>query len=244
LLRSDPIVDLNLSDLYAKSKFDYSSELIGLKKTYMKLLLNALDEARSFRSIFEIGGGNGFFLEAAKDVGFDTVAGIEPSIAAINAAREDIKPNLIASIMKDGVLPGNSFQVGVMFHTLDHLPDPLDTLVASINALEPGGKFLVAVHNERSWSARLLAKRSPIIDVEHTYLYSFKTGFQMFKQAGFVDVKVGTYWNYYSLAYILHLLPISRNFRKWVLSSSLGIFLRKFRIMIPLGNMWISGVKP
>jgi SAM-dependent methyltransferase len=243
LLRSDPVLEVNLTQLYENSTFDYSTEISGLKHTYMSLVRNILDKNALPSSIFEVGGGNGFFLEAAKDFGFIRVAGVEPSIAAISAAREDIKPFLITSMMSDSVLPENSFQVGVMFHTLDHLQNPIQTLKDCLTALESGGTFVVAVHNEQSWSARILRNKSPIIDVEHTYLYSLKTGIQIFEKAGFVNVQSGSYNNLYSLAYILHLLPISRKFRKLVLGSFIGKLLSKVKIVVPLGNMWISGVK-
>jgi 2-polyprenyl-3-methyl-5-hydroxy-6-metoxy-1,4-benzoquinol methylase len=187
---------VNLTQLYEESTFDYSTEVNGLKKTYLGLVKKAIANDLSLRSIFEVGGGNGFFLEAAKDFGFKKVAGIEPSHAAINAAREDIRPHLIASMMSNSVLPKNTFQVGAMFHTLDHLQDPIQTLKDCLEALEPGGTFVVAVHNERSWSARLLGERSPIIDVEHTYLYSLKTGIQIFEKAGFKNVRSGVYNNH------------------------------------------------
>jgi hypothetical protein len=80
--------------------------------------------------------------------------------------------------------------------------------------------------------------------VEHTYLYSRNTGVQIFEKAGFKDVRSGLYNNHYSLGYILHLLPISRKFRKFVLGSWFGKLLCKIKIIVPLGNMWIAGVKP
>jgi SAM-dependent methyltransferase len=244
LLRSDPVLEVNLTQLYEESTFDYSTEVNGLKKTYLGLVKRAIGRHAPTRSIFEVGGGNGFFLEAAKDFGFKMIAGVEPSHAAISAARDDVRPFLIASMMSDSVLPKNTFQVGTMFHTLDHLQDPIQTLRNCLDALESGGTFVAAVHNERSWSARLLGERSPIIDVEHTYLYSLSTGIQLFEKAGFKNVRSGAYNNHYSLAYILHLLPISRNFRKFVLGSWVGKLLSKIRIVVPLGNMWIAGNKP
>jgi hypothetical protein len=131
-----------------------------------------------------------------------------------------------------------------MFHTLDHLQNPIQTLKDCLEALESGGIFVVAVHNERSWSARILGERSPIIDVEHTHLYSLKTGIQIFEKAGFINVRSGAYNNHYSLAYILHLLPISRKLRRLVLGSVFGQLLAKIKVVVPLGNMWIAGVKP
>jgi SAM-dependent methyltransferase len=136
---------------------------------------------------------------------------------------------MIPSLMKLGVVPNNSFDVGVMFHTLDHLPDPVSTLKDAIQALKPGGVFLVAVHNEKSWSARLLGEKSPIIDVEHTHLYTKKTGRMLFEKAGFVNVKAGSYWNHYLLAYLIHLIPISRTLRKKILFSPLGKLMSKIK---------------
>ena len=244
LLRSDPVLDVDLEKLYVESTFDYSTEIDGLKKTYLKLVNKAL-KGKSFRkSIFEVGGGNGFFLEAAKDSHFAEVTGVEPSTEAINAARADIKPHMIASMMKDGVLKENSFEVGAMFHTLDHLSDPVTTLKDCLRALEPGGVFVVAIHNERSWSARLMGERSPIIDVEHTHLYTLKSGEALFRKIGFTDVRSGAYNNHYSLAYILHLIPISRTFRKRILESFMGSVLSKIKVVLPLGNMWVAGAKP
>ena len=244
VLRSDPVLDVDLEKLYVESTFDYSTEVDGLKKTYFNLVKKALGGKKFKKSIFEVGGGNGFFLEAAKDGGFANVAGVEPSTEAINAARADIKPHMIASMMKAGVLADNSFEVGTMFHTLDHLTDPVSTLKTCADALQKGGVFVVAIHNERSWSARLMGERSPIIDVEHTHLYTRKSGEALFKKIGFIDVRSGAYNNHYSLAYILHLIPISRTFRKRVLESSIGTLLSKIKVIVPLGNMWVAGTKP
>ena len=244
LLRSDPVLDVDLEKLYVESTFDYSTEIDGLKKTYLKLVNKALKGKSFKKSIFEVGGGNGFFLEAAKDSHFAQVTGVEPSTEAINAARADIKPHMIASMMKDGVLKENSFEVGAMFHTLDHLSDPVTTLKDCLRALEPGGVFVVAIHNERSWSARLMGERSPIIDVEHTHLYTLKSGEALFRKIGFTDVSSGAYNNHYSLAYILHLIPISRTLRKRILESFMGSVLSKIKVVLPLGNMWVAGAKP
>jgi SAM-dependent methyltransferase len=210
----------------------------------MTLVKKCLGDRKFILSIFEVGGGNGFFLEAAKDLGFKSIQGVEPSIEAIKAARPDVKPNMIGKMMTHGVLKSNSNEVGVMFHTLDHLPDPVQTLKDCYDVLISGGVFVVAVHNERSWSAKLLKKRSPIIDVEHTHLYSRRTGKLIFEKAGFIEVKTGTYMNNYSLAYILHLLPISRKLKQLILNSFIGSLLRKIRVIVPLGNIWIAGTKP
>jgi hypothetical protein len=85
---------------------------------------------------------------------------------------------------------------------------------------------------------------SPIYDIEHTYLFSKKTAKLLFEKVGFENIQAGSYSNTYSLAYILHLLPLPRKLKVLVLSSIIGKLLAKCRVRLPLGNMWISGVKP
>ncbi len=242
LLRSDPISDKNLGELYTGSTFDYGGEVDGLKRTYLKLLLKSCGNSIPL-SVLEIGGGNGFFLEAVRSLGDIRVLGVEPSLDAINKAHPDIKPALIQDIMRAGIVPSNSFDVCTMFHTLDHLPDPIAVLKECINSLKPGGILIIAVHNERAFSAKLMGEKSPIFDVEHTHLYSKKTAELLFQKLGLTNVKVRSYRNHYSLAYLLHLLPISRTFRASVLSSEFGTVLSRIKVNLPLGNIYISGMK-
>jgi 2-polyprenyl-3-methyl-5-hydroxy-6-metoxy-1,4-benzoquinol methylase len=242
LLRSDPIWDQNLKDLYTGSTFDYGGEIEGLKRTYLKLLTNVCGN-RIPKSVLEIGGGNGFFLEAVRTLGDIKILGIEPSEDAIKKAHLDIKPFLIQDVMGPQIVPHNSFEVCAMFHTLDHLPDPIAVLKSCIESISPGGVLIVAVHNEKAFSAKILGEKSPIFDVEHTHLYSKETAELLFQKLDLDQIKVSSYRNLYSLAYILHLMPISRKLRASILSSSFGKLLSKIRVNLPLGNIVISGVK-
>jgi SAM-dependent methyltransferase len=243
LLRSDPVFDLDLEKLYRESAFDYQSEITGLKKTYLNIVARNLPAEKMQGSIYEIGCGNGFFLEAAKDAGFNVIVGVEPSNEAISKARSDIRKNLIPSMMKSSLLEINKFDIGVMFHTMDHLADPVSTLTACFQSLKKDGIFIAAVHNEKSWSARLLKAKSPIIDVEHTYLFNKKTAEKLFEKVGFVNIKSRSYMNCYSLAYIIHLIPIPLSIRKKILSGIIGKLLLKIKVTLPLGNLWVSGIK-
>lgn len=244
LLRSDPILTIDLAHLYQKSTFDYSSEIVGLKKAYIEITKKALFPKSPQGSILEIGGGNGFFLEAALESGFTSVHAVEPSLEAVAASRSDIRQNTIIDMMKPDLVPNNSFNVVTMFHVMDHLPDPLETVRLCVSALKPGGTFVVAVHNFNSWSSHLLRSKSPIVDVEHTFLFTKNTAKKLFEAAGLINVRTGSYKNLYSMAYLLHLIPIPSRLKLAILRSRLGRTLNKVKILIPLGNMWASGQKP
>ena len=244
LLRSDPILNVDLADLYEKSTFDYSSEVNGLKRAYIYITKKALKPRELSGSVLEVGGGNGFYLEAALDAGFSSAYAVEPSIEAVNASRPDIKQNTIIDMMRPGLIPDNTHDVVAMFHVMDHLPDPLSTVRVCESALKSGGTFIVAVHNFNSWSSKLLRRKSPIVDVEHTFLYTKKTVSELFKAAGLVNIRTGSYRNLYSLAYLVHLIPLPNRVKLGILNSGLGRILQKVKISVPLGNMWASGEKP
>lgn len=244
LLRSDPVLEVDLDTLYEKSTFDYNSEVDGLKRAYASITKRSIKPNSPQGAILEIGGGNGFFLEIAKEMGFTKVVGVEPSVDAVAAAREDIKPFMIVDMLRNDSVPQASFDVVTMFHVMDHLPDPLAVISICRDALKPGGTFVVAVHNSNSWSARLMKSRSPIVDVEHTFLYDQKTVKRLFERAGFVDIRVDSYRNLYSIAYLVHLVPIPRKVKLLILNGKFGKLLRRIKISVPLGNMWASGRRP
>lgn len=244
LMRSDPIANIDYSALYESSTFDYGREIKGLKTTYLRILRKARRNILKTDSILEVGGGNGFFLESLVDSGFQDVSGIEPSRQAISSSRFDIKPKMILGMMESGKVEKDKFDVVVMFHVLDHLEFPDLTINECLASLKPGGTFVVAVHNVDSLSARLLRSKSPIVDVEHTYLYSRKTGMQLFSNAGLSEVRSRAYSNRYSLAYLIQLVPISINLKQKILNPSFATVLSRIRFTIPLGNIWIAGVKP
>jgi 2-polyprenyl-3-methyl-5-hydroxy-6-metoxy-1,4-benzoquinol methylase len=242
LYRSDPVSDIDLSELYKKSSFDYSNELHGLSNSYKKIVSKTCQNP-SGKTLIEIGGGNGFFLEEALDMGFNSVVEVEPSINAYNSAKPNLKQYFIVEMLKTGLIEYDIADIVVIFHVLDHLTDPAEVLRLIYKMLKPGGSICIAVHNINSVSAKVLGSKSPIFDVEHTYLYSQKTIKRMLTDAGFKRVKASHYKNSYSILYLIHLIPIGSGLKKKMLESKIMRKFSNIRLTVPLGNMWASGVK-
>ena len=140
LVRADPVLDPDLSaELYRASTFDYAEELDGLRATYGTALdrLAALAPAR--RGILDIGCGNGFMLELARERGWTDVRGVEPSADAIAQARLDVRELIVPDIMRRGLFPDESFDAVTLFQVLDHMPDPRTLLRDCRTVLRPGG---------------------------------------------------------------------------------------------------------
>jgi 2-polyprenyl-3-methyl-5-hydroxy-6-metoxy-1,4-benzoquinol methylase len=108
-------------------------------------------------------------------MGFKSVIEIEPSVNAYNSAKPDLKKFFIVDMLKPELIEDRLADIVVIFHVLDHLTDPLEVLSLIYRMLKPGGSICIAVHNINSVSAKVLGNKSPIFDVEHTYLYSKST---------------------------------------------------------------------
>ena len=243
LMRSDPTISNTLDELYGSSSFDYLNSIPMLQKTYITLVKSAIKQGKLFGSVLEIGGGNGFFLEAALNEGAIKVTGIEPSDKAINSASAKVRPYFIKSMMKPGLVPNNSIDIVTAFHVLDHLVDPLEVVKISIEALAGKGFFIAAVHNERSISAKIFKNKSPIFDVEHTFLFSKSTAIKLLELAGLKNVICKSYANTFSLAYLIQLIPIPNKIKIRILDSFLRRLLTQIKFKMYLGNIVVFGEK-
>jgi len=84
--------------------------------------------------VLDFGCGTGTWLNTFQDCGWETF-GIEPStsVAFVRHRRLDVVP-------RDG-----GFDLAIIYHVLEHLPRPLDTLKALSAAIRPGGHCLISV---------------------------------------------------------------------------------------------------
>lgn len=244
LVRSDPIVDSNLlADLYQQSAFRYEQDVANLQNTYGKYLRKLENYAPEKKSLLEIGCGNGFFLETALSQGYTHVKGIEPSKDAIQSASPEIKPHIVCNMMQDGLFDDNSFDVLCMFQMFDHVAYPNVFLQSCRRALKPGGLVLCFNHNVEAFSAKLFGVKSPIIDIEHTFLYSPKTMKVIFERNGFKVLKVSASINQISLYSLARLIPVPQKMKKIILSIFQRLGVTSFSMPLPLGNLYLIAQK-
>lgn len=245
LVRSDPVADeLLLADLYKVSTFEYGDEVDAIQATYARAL--GWLEARSQRSeaLLEIGCGNGFFLQQALRQGWHEVRGVEPSADAVAKAPVAVQGMIEQDVMRDGLFPSESFDAVCLFQVLDHISTPVELLEECLRVLRPGGHILALNHNVSAWSARLLGERSPIVDIEHTYLYSPATMRALFSKCGFVDARLHTVRNTYSLTYLAQLVPLPASAKSWSLRRLRTSRLGSIQVTVPLGNLCLIARKP
>jgi SAM-dependent methyltransferase len=137
---------------------------------------------------------------------------------------------------RDGLFEPGSFDVVCIFQVMDHLADPVAVLSEVASVLRPGGLLLAIQHNAEAFSASALGEGSPIVDIEHTYLYAPDTLSRLCEKAGLTSLDVGACWNRYSLSYLAHLLPARTPLKGGLTALLTATGLGKLPLWAPLGN--------
>ena len=244
LVRSDPVVDAQaLKSLYQQSSFTYTQDTPNLARTYGRYLRKTEKYQISKQHLLEIGCGNGFFLEEAQAQGFREVTGVEPGQDAVEQASSAVRSGIICDMLRPGLFPPESFSVICMFQTFDHIAEPNVLLAECVRLLRPGGAMLCLNHNVEAISSRILKEKSPIIDIEHTYLYSPRTIKRLFEQHGLHVLEAGSAWNTIRLHSLLRLFPLPKASKEKLLDFLNKSHLSEVRLTIPLGNLYIIAQK-
>jgi len=245
LLRSSPVFDESeLARLYAGSKVTYGSEADFAGATYAKYLERCLPLLDRKGSLLEIGCGHGFFLERALDLGFAQVCGVEPSRHAIEIASPRVRGHIRNDLFHAALFPPSSFDIVCAFQVFDHMSRPNEVVQACRRVLKPGGLALFINHDAGAWTNRLLGERSPIIDVEHTYLYNRETMVRMFRKHGFQVEQVFAVRNSYPLYYWCQMAPLPAPVKQGLLRHLKQSPLGKKTISWNAGNLGLIARMP
>ncbi len=244
LIFSSPILEEKIIHrLYKESELTYDPEIVNLKKTYGSCLKKIINYIPRKDNLLEIGCGNGFFLEEALSYGFKNVRGVEPSVDAANKAGREIKPFIKVNNFQSKLFKNNFFDMICFFQTLDHVINPNLFLKDCFKILKRKGIIFCIVHDSGSNLVKVLGEKTPIFDIEHTYLYNKITLKKIFEKNDFEVVKVMNIANGYSLGYWIRLLPLGTQFKKLVEKTIILLHLEKINLKIKAGNIGIVAKK-
>ena len=245
LLFSDPACDPStLEALYTRSAVTYDEQEEQIYASYAPVLDRALPRVRGRGDFLEIGGGRGFMLAWGERNGFARQIEVEPSS---DAEQKFVAPGpngrFVRGIFKKGLLPDASVSLACFFQMLDHIPDPLGFLRDVAATLEPGGAAVCVTHDTSALSAKLLGEKSPIFDIEHTYLYNPDNLKRLFMRAGFSSAETFPVSNAYAMRHWMHLAPLPSLLKGPMSRLMERTKVADLKLKVNAGNFGIIGVK-
>lgn len=244
LVYSNPILEFEeIEKLYKKSKYTYGEYENDLNQTYGRYLRRFIKVIPAKNRLLEIGCGNGFFLKEAKRIGFKEVWGVEPGKEIVKKADVNVRKQIIVDIFKKGQFKRNYFDIICMFQVLDHLTDPNFVLQECHRILKPGGCLLCINHNVDAMSAKIMGEKSPIFDIEHTFLYNKQTLLKLFRNNNFIVSEVFNAANLYPLAYWLRMLPLPKLIKRFLYRSAENLRFGRIKTWLNVGNIGILAFK-
>lgn len=226
--------DEKLRELYAGSKVTFNAFADIIREDYWRPLARHAAGLRKDTAL-EIGCSSGFFLEELRARGFADVRGCEPSLEAKALAADSVRAGIHTGFFADDTYPDAAFDLICCFQTLDHLSDPIAMLKTCRRKLRPGGMLYVIVHDADSIQARLFGEKSPIIDVEHIYLFNRRTLMLAAEKAGFATADCTPISNGYPLEYLAAHAPLPG--KRAILAVLRATGLGQARLRLKLGNL-------
>lgn len=98
----------------------------------------------------DVGCGTGEFLHHLQSNGF-LVAGVEPSATAREQAMNNYALGVVPNL--ESIPPLAQFDLITMWHVLEHMPQPHDTLKQLFARAAPNALLIIAVPDRESWDA-------------------------------------------------------------------------------------------
>lgn len=245
LLYTNPALSLStLAEAYNDAGFDSGEEARHASLTYAAHVTGIAGSLPRTHAALDIGTGDGAFLERLLELGFEEVTGVEPSLAPVLAAKPEIRARIRHALFRPEDFSPHSLSLITCFQTMEHVSDPLGLARGVASLLEPGGAFVIAVHNREALSAKVLGLKSPIFDVEHLQLFCPRTARRLLEQSGYERVRVQTLWNRYPLRYWLRLMPLPKGVKRGLLRTVSQSPVGGLMVSVPAGNLICTGFKP
>jgi SAM-dependent methyltransferase len=142
------------ADGYGSAEDELTPELREREQAKLRMLSSVVAGG----SMVEIGPGPGLFTRVAKSEGYDVTA-IEMDPGYCRYLRDDLGVRVMQSDTPQDVLaelpPSDAI---VMWHSLEHLPDPRAVLERAADNLAPGGVLAVSTPNRDSLQFRLMGR--------------------------------------------------------------------------------------
>jgi len=134
-------------------------------------------------NLLDIGCGTGYFLKKCQENGW-RITGTEPDQGAREKSKQITGKEIYASI--NDIKAIKEFNVITLWHVLEHIHDPVKTLLKIKELLKDEGILIIAVPNHESYDAKYYKETWAAYDVpRHLYHFSKTALNNLLQETGF-----------------------------------------------------------
>jgi 2-polyprenyl-3-methyl-5-hydroxy-6-metoxy-1,4-benzoquinol methylase len=153
---------------YGDNNRRFNAPLEGLIPFFRNRRAVAIERFVPKGRILDVGCGRGILPALMRERGWDA-HGLEFSETSARHARDVLQLPVFVGDLLFSPYADSSFDAVVLWHVLEHVPDPVATLVRARQILKPGGLLVIAVPNFESLQARFAGRHWFHLDVPRHY---------------------------------------------------------------------------
>ena len=136
--------------------------------------------------VLDIGCGNGMRLELLRKMGFEQCYGLEPMQEEIHYTKNAKNLQVYNTMLEDSNFSENSFDAITLYHTFEHIHNPVQHLQIIKKILKPGKWLVIQVPNLDSFQANFFKSNWASLDPpRHYFHYTPKSLSKLLAQNGF-----------------------------------------------------------
>lgn len=178
------------------SEYDESNYFIERNKylekweelsAHFQTILDKIKKYKSNGTLLDVGCSVGILLDVARQSGF-VVKGVEFSRWASEFARQK-GFDTVTGGLTEAAYPEKNFDVIVMNHVLEHIPEPLKVMAEIRRILKDDGLLVMGVPNFGSYMARLMKEKwFSLMPDQHIWQFTHESLGNLLKRTGFEEV--------------------------------------------------------
>jgi SAM-dependent methyltransferase len=192
----------------------YDRDKRAMVPTFHKYLDRLESAAPGRGALLDIGAATGFFLELARQRGWQ-VHGIEPSDAAAERARAK-NLDVRTGVLREGIFAPASFEAITMWDVIEHVTDPQSAIRDAAALLKPGGVLAVNTPDSGCLLAKLLGSRwHLVVPPEHLNLFHRRSLISLLTCNGFEILAVASIGKRFTLQYVFQTLAHWQGIALW-----------------------------
>jgi len=164
--------------LYAVNYFTERNRYIERIDDFKPIFEDILEQIENYKDkgkLLDVGCGPGLLLAIARDRGWD-VAGVEISEWAAQYANEELDIPVVHGPLAANSFSKGSFDVIIANHSLEHMPEPNETIKILSGFLKDDGLLMIGVPNFGSLMAKFKkAKWASLLPDQHRWQFTPQT---------------------------------------------------------------------